>query len=98
MATRITITPEDLRKSSTDMHDKAEQIRGILTDLLKEIDNLKSTWEGASQSQFIGAYDDLQPQLNKFPEVLDGLSGQLKAVADTLEQTDEELATKLRGQ
>lgn len=97
MAERITITPEELRSSSTNFATKSEEIREILVYLKSEVDNLESTWQGAAQSQFFQQYEEMQETLNQFPEVLDGISAQLTSVADTLESVDEELRSALAG-
>ena len=97
MAERITITPEELRTSSNNFATKAGEIREILSYLKTEVENLETTWTGAAQSQFFQEYEEMQTVLNQFPEVLDGISGQLTTVADTLESVDEELRTALAG-
>lgn len=97
MAERITITPEELRTSSTNFGTKAEEIREILSYLKTEVSNLEATWSGAAQSQFFQQYDEMETMLNQFPEVLDGISAQLTTVADTIEETDEQLRQALAG-
>ena len=97
MAERITITPEELRTSSTNFATKAGEIREILEYLKQEVDNLETTWQGAAQSQFFQQYEEMQSTLNQFPDVLDGISSQLTTVATTLEDTDEQLRQALAG-
>jgi len=97
MAERITITPEELRTSSTNFTTKSGQIREILSYLRTEVNNLEASWKGAAQSQFFVMYSEMESTLNQFPDVLDGISGQLTTVADTLEETDEALKTALQG-
>lgn len=98
MADRITITPEELRTSSTNFSTKAGEIRDILTYLRSEVDNLESTWQGAAQSQFFIMYSEMEKTLNEFPEVLDGISTQLTTVAQTLEDTDDALKAAMQSQ
>lgn len=98
MAERITITPEELRTSSSNFATKADEIRDILTFLRTEVDNLQSTWQGAAQSQFFIMYSEMEKTLNEFPEVLTGISTQLTTVADTLEDTDDALKAAMQGQ
>lgn len=97
MAERITITPEELRSSSSKFTSKAGEIREILSFLKNEVDSLEATWQGASQSQFFASYNEMQSTLNQFPDVLDGISQQLTMVAQTLEDTDEQLKAALQG-
>ncbi len=97
MAARITITPEELRTASTNFGTKAGEIREILQYLRNEVNNLESTWDGAAQDQFFATYEEMANTLDQFPEVVDGISQQLNAVAQTLEETDQALADSLKG-
>ena len=97
MAARITITPEELRTTSTNFANKAGEIREILEYLRSEVNRLESTWDGAAQDQFFMTYEEMAKTMAQFPEVVDGISQQLSAVAQTLEETDQALADSLKG-
>lgn len=97
MAARITISPEELRTASSNFANKAGEIREILQYLRSEVSRLESTWDGAAQDQFFMSYEEMAKTLDQFPEVVDGLSQQLSAVAQTLEETDQALADSLKG-
>lgn len=97
MAARITITPEELRTASSNFQTKAGEVREILDYLRSEVNRLESTWDGAAQDQFFVAYEEMNKTLASFPEVIEGIGTQLTAVADTLETTDQELASSLKG-
>ena len=94
MAARITITPEELRTASTNFATKAGE---ILEYLKSEVNRLESTWDGAAQDQFFMTYEEMAKTMAQFPEVVDGISQQLSAVAQTLEETDQALADSLKG-
>lgn len=95
MAERITITPEELRSSANVFSTKSGEIAETLTLLRQEVDNLEATWDGAAQDQFFISYSEMETTLNEFPTILEGISTQLTTVADTLEQTDEDLRSAL---
>lgn len=97
MAARITITPEELRTASTNFANKAGELREILNYLRQQVTSLEATWDGAAQDQFFITFEEMAKTMEQFPEVVDGIGTQLTAVANTLEQTDEELASSLRG-
>ena len=97
MAARITITPEELRTSATLFTTKSGEVTDIISALQGEVNRLESTWDGAAQNQFFQAFQEMAKVLQQFPEVCNGITGQLNTVAQTIEQTDEELASKLRG-
>ena len=97
MADRITITPQELRTAAANFKAKADEVVDILKYLMNEVTNLEGTWDGAAQDEFFAQYNELQTPLNQFPEVLNGIASQLEAVAQTLEETDNALASQLRG-
>lgn len=97
MVARITITSEELRTASTNFANKAGEIRKILEYLRSEVNRLESTWDGAAQDQFFMTYEEMAKTMAQFPEVVDGISQQLSAVAQTLEETDQALTDSLRG-
>ena len=98
MADRITITPSELRDASSQFNTKADEIEQILNDLKSLVDNLESTWDGAAQDQFFIMYDEMHPELAKIAEeVLPGIANTLTSIADTLEETDEQIASSLQG-
>lgn len=97
MAARITITPKELRTASSNFTTKAGEIREILTYLRNEVNRLESTWDGAAQDQFFITYEEMAKTMDQFPEAVNGISQQLSAVAQTLEETDQALADSLKG-
>lgn len=97
MVARITITSEELRTASTNFANKAGEIRKILEYLRSEVNRLESTWDGAAQDQFFMTYEEMAKTMAQFTEVVDGISQQLSAVAQTLEETDQALTDSLRG-
>ncbi|MBC8060241.1 MAG: WXG100 family type VII secretion target, partial [Clostridiaceae bacterium] len=94
---RITITPEELRTSASNFTAKSGQVTDIITFLQNEVSRLESTWEGAAQDQFFLAFTDMVKVLQQFPEVCNGVTGQLNTVAQTIEDTDAALASSLKG-
>lgn len=97
MVARITITSEELRTASTNFANKAGELRKILEYLRSEVNRLESTWDGAAQDQFFMTYEEMAKTMAQFPEVVDGISQRLSAVAQTLEETDQALTDSLRG-
>jgi WXG100 family type VII secretion target len=97
MANRISITPEELRTAAGNFTTKAGEVTDIITFLQGEVSRLESTWDGAAQDQFFLAFTDMTKVLQQFPEVCNGITGQLNAVAQTIEDTDAALASQLKG-
>lgn len=95
MAERITITPNELRVSSSNLRAKADDISSILQYVLYEVRNLESTWDGAAQDAFFIQFNELHSVLKQYPEILQGMASQLDVVASILEDTDNELVSQL---
>ena len=96
MAERILITPEELREAAEFLVSAKEEIITKVNEVSNKIDEIAGNWEGAAQSTFVDNYAEIKPTLDSdFPEIIQGLSEQLKATADTLEETDEALASSM---
>lgn len=94
---RILVTPEELRQSASLFATNSQQTSEMISTLTSEVHNLSSVWEGASQSAFFESFEALVPTLQQFVEILEGINQQLTAVADTIEETDNQIASSLRG-
>lgn len=97
MADRITITPEELRTASSNFESKAGELEELLNYLKTQVENLEQTWDGAAQDQFFIMYNELNNNLKQMPEVLKSISANLSNVAQTMEETDNALASQLKG-
>lgn len=96
MASRIRVTPEELKSSSRVFKTNASTTTSMLKKLNSEVNKMKSIWEGQANKEFINQYEQLQPSMKQFVDVLEGISKQLDSVAQTMEQVDREIASKLR--
>ena len=96
---QIRITPEELREGSDQIKALSEAIADNLTTLKSIVDGVANNWEGAAQSSYVSSFEDIHKQfVESFPPTVEGLAEQMKAVADTLEETDAEIAKAFSGQ
>lgn len=98
MAGTIKITPQELKDASTFLGQKLDAINIQANELKGKIDQIATNWEGAAQSAFISDFtDNMWPVLNKhLPELINGIQKQLTDTAQTLEDTDQAIADKLK--
>lgn len=96
----LNVTYEELRTAGNQLINGKGDLENRLMELKSYIDNLVS--EGYVTSSSSGAF---QEQYHQFTQsattaisALDGLSNFLKSAADALQQTDESLASSIRGQ
>lgn len=96
---QIRITPEELRDGADFLEQRLEAINSEVSALKAKIDEVAGNWEGAAQSSFIETFtNNMYPVLNDtLPEVITGIVTQLDSAANTIEQTDEEIAKTFRG-
>jgi WXG100 family type VII secretion target len=99
MAGTIKITPTELREGSTFLGQKLEAMTTEANQLKNRIDTIASNWEGAAQSSFVSGFTEkMWPVLSKdLPDLITGIQQQLTETARVLEETDSEIAGRLRG-
>jgi WXG100 family type VII secretion target len=99
MAGRIRITPDELRRINSRLSAYSNDIGAVARRVNNDLDNLVSSWDGAARETFLSTYNGEYRELltTQIPDLLVGLGQQLAAVADTLEQTDADLASQLKG-
>lgn len=96
---QIRITPQELRDGSDQIKALSEAIADNLTTLKSIVDGVANNWEGAAQSSYVASFEDIYKQFEEtFPPTVTGLAEQMTAVADTIEQTDAEIAKAFSAQ
>lgn len=97
MAQRILVTPDELRDSSSKFKKGSNDVTTLLEQLRTEVGSLEQVWDGAAQDSFFQAFHQMDEQLKMFPQILDGISQQLTMVAQTIEETDAQIASQLKA-
>lgn len=92
---QIKLTPEELRQSATKYTEGSQTIDDVLNTLTHEQDNIASNWDGQAFDKFEQQFDELKPKIQEFSQLLDDINQQLVSVADTLEQTDQDIASQI---
>lgn len=96
----INVTYDDLRTAADQLTSGQGDIDSRLNDLKAYVDNLVS--EGYVTSASSGAFQEQYQQFTVSAKntisAIEGLSGFLRSAADALQQTDEQLASTIRGQ
>ncbi|MDA1476268.1 WXG100 family type VII secretion target [Bacillus changyiensis] len=94
----IRVTPAELRsmagryaKESEAVHSQVEQ---RLDQMIKQLEDM---WEGESSRAFAAQYQELRPSFIKMADLLSDVSKQLSQTATTLENTDKDIASQIRG-
>ena len=99
MSGRIMMTPDELNDGARYLEARLAEITQQVQALDSRIMDVSSRWEGMSQDAFMDRYlNELSPVLKQtLPEVVSALAGKLDAAANVIRDTDQELASALRG-
>lgn len=97
MASNISVSPEQLRGESTFVVGKADAARSDFEALNSRLQNLTSCFTGAAQEAFANRYNEWNGHAKGLVEALDALGQFLNTAAQTLEETDQQLAQGLSG-
>lgn len=89
----IKMSPEELRELATSITSTKEQIQELVGTMDSNIDSQTQEWDGSSKTQFFADYEEILPKIrDDFPLILETLASRLTFAADTLEQTDADIA------
>jgi WXG100 family type VII secretion target len=92
---RISVDPDQVRQAADAFAKAGDESETQVRTVSQAVDNLRNEWEGATQSAFYTQYEDWAKNMTGYVELLRGIGSNLKAIADTFEQADKEVAAKL---
>lgn len=84
----ILIDSDKLLAAGKSFSGAAEQIRAILEDLNRAVDDLEKGWAGATQQVFYKQYTDLRGYLEVFAETSAGVAKELNLLVEEMEKLD----------
>lgn len=91
----ISLELDDIRDHASSFRDESseqEELIGRCDSLLSE---MEGTWDGSASEAFQAQWLELKPSLEAAVELLESIGEQLDGVADTMEETDEALASSM---
>jgi len=93
----LNVTFDDMRTAATNLTNGQTEVANQLARLKSLVDSLVSGGYVTDRSSvaFKDSYDEFNVGINGVLEGLTGMSGYLTKAADTLEQTDQQLAASL---
>ena len=94
---QIRITPEKLRERAREYGVQADELERVIQNMEQLLVRLQEEWEGAASDSYALRYEQLKPGFVKAEELVREIEKVLIRTADTLEQTDLEIAGQLIG-
>ena len=93
----LNVTYEEMRGAANNLRSGQAEIEGMLAKLKSMVDSLVSGGYVTDKSSkaFDASYSEFSTGVSKTIEGLEGMGSYLEKAADTLQQTDEQLAASL---
>lgn len=93
--TEIKLRADEARDHANDVRDTKDTAFDTLESLRNRINGLTDSFTGRSQEAFITKLDEWKTANDELLAALDGLGQFLRGAADTIEETDNQLAAQL---
>ncbi|AIF42589.1 MULTISPECIES: WXG100 family type VII secretion target [Virgibacillus] len=97
MSGMIRLNPEELEDFARRYGIESGNVNAILKTLDDLIAQLGDAWEGGASQAFQDQYVELRPSFVNMVTLLEDIQRQLASSADTLRQTDANIAGQIRG-
>lgn len=93
---RIVVTPDILRTQSSQIMNLKSQHDATMQQLKNLVSSLGSIWEGQAQVAFDQKFQSMQPTFRQFSDMLQEYADNLRVTANTMEQTDQQIANQIK--
>jgi WXG100 family type VII secretion target len=97
MAGQISASPEELRADSKQIMTAANDARSQFSTLQSQLSDLPEKFTGQASTAFTDRYNEWNVSAQKLADALEALGKFLSDAADTVEQTDAQLAHGIGG-
>lgn len=97
MSGNIRLNPEELEDFAKRYGIESSNVQTVLDKLDTLISQLGDAWEGGASQAFSDQYVELRPSFVNMVNLLEDIQRQLASSADTLRQTDANIAGQIRG-
>lgn len=96
MATEIKLSPQELRERANDFRNERDAMERSIGQMEKLIGSLENTWKGKASEGYAMRFRKLKPAFANAKDLMDELSHNLNESARILEETDQQIASKLQ--
>ena len=85
---KILVTPDELDQASNTFTQAQSQSVDLVSRLNSTISNFQGRWEGMTQQKFFQEYEAAKQNMQKYIEMLEEVSKELKTIATRFRQAD----------
>ena len=97
MAGQIRITPDQMRSRANEYRVEADNVGNVISRMDTLLNALQSEWEGEASAAYKARFNELRPGFVKAQDLINEIAQSLDATAQTLEETDANIASAFRG-
>ncbi|WP_054706177.1 WXG100 family type VII secretion target [Bacillus sp. JCM 19041] len=97
MAGNIRVTPEELFIKADEYTEASGRVQDLVSTLDGYRNQLEAMWDGQAREAFIAQYDELKPSFQRMGTLLEEVSQQIRSTGQTLQDTDQQIASNIRG-
>lgn len=97
MAGQIRITPDQMRSRAGEYRQQQDQVGEVISRMDSLLSQLQGEWEGSASQAYAERFGELRPGFVKAQELIGEIAQALDATAQSLEETDAQIAAQFRG-
>ncbi|MFC2706117.1 MAG: WXG100 family type VII secretion target [Olsenella profusa] len=97
MAGQIRITPDQMRDRATQYRTEASNVGDVIQHMDSLLQALQEEWEGSAAQAYSNRFQELRPGFVKAQDLITEIAQSLDATAQSLEETDSNIAAQFRG-
>jgi WXG100 family type VII secretion target len=97
MAGQIRITPDQMRSRASEYRTEASNVGDVISKMDTLLNELQEEWEGEASRAYESRFEELRPSFVKAQDLINEIAQSLDATAQSLEETDQNIASQFRG-
>ena len=97
MAGQIRITPDQMRDRATQYRTEASNVGDVIQHMDSLLQALQEEWEGSAAQAYSSRFQELRPGFVKAQDLITEIAQSLDATAQSLEDTESNIAAQLLG-
>lgn len=89
----IRLEHDELYARAGEYTNESQEVNALIGRLDSLMDSLMTEWEGSAAVAFNNQYTEIKPSIQELEQLLSDVSDQLKKIADTMQDTDQSIAS-----
>ena len=90
---KIIVTPETLRNNATEIRNEKAKFEETISRMRTIVNGMSGEFEGEAATAYINNFESYNTSFTQFGELIDSFAQKLDITAQTMEETDAQLAS-----